>query len=71
MILRVIIGHPTLLVGLYAGGGDKYFFRLWKSGNQQLTTVINITIIISIPTTENLSIIHHHPVSAIIIIIII
>ena len=32
-----IIGHPIMFVGLYAGGGDKYFFQLWKSGNQQRT----------------------------------
>ena len=30
-----------MFVGLCAGGGDKYFFRLWESGNQQLTTSIN------------------------------
>jgi hypothetical protein len=43
-----------MFVGLCAGDGDKYFFQLWESGNQQRT--LNITIIISASTTENPSI---------------
>ena len=50
-----------MFVGLCAGGGDKYFFRLWKSGNQQRTQHLStiITVIISTITTENLYINHH------------
>jgi len=55
-------------VGLCDGDEDKYFFRHWKSGNQQLTTTaINITIIISTSTTENPSINHHHLIATVFI----
>ena len=55
-----------MFVGLCAGDGDKYFFQLWESGNQQRT--LNITIIISASTTENPSINHHHHLISTIII---
>jgi len=47
-----------MFVGLCAGDGDKYFFRLGRvetSNEQQLSTII-----ISTSTTENPSINHHH-----------
>jgi hypothetical protein len=71
MILRVIIGHPILLVGVYAAAGISTSSDFGRVETSKLTTAININIIISTPTTENPSINHHHLISAIIITIIV